>query len=241
MREIGVPLLSSPAYPPLSSRGLGRRILSPETRVRIPVAVLRRLQGLSSDPVAAKEPTAAILQPWATPLLSTCSYRLISKPTSRSMARGFSMRRGTTIWRILEDGIRPGSELGRWNTARTFHRTRPGHVYLATLEHCRRLQASLDLGAGTVRVDLRRLDPSRIDPDEDLVQHAWHRGERWVDSDPPLLGPDWKQGPHGERTLAHWAETTPGFDTRTVTAGSLAGGRISYRGTVPPNALEVAA
>jgi integrase len=46
MRQIGVPLLSSPAYPPLSSRGLGRRILSPETRVRIPVAVLRKaLQG----------------------------------------------------------------------------------------------------------------------------------------------------------------------------------------------------
>jgi hypothetical protein len=31
--------LESPASPPLSSRGLGRRILSPETRVRIPVAV----------------------------------------------------------------------------------------------------------------------------------------------------------------------------------------------------------
>jgi hypothetical protein len=33
-------------YTPLSSRGLGRRILSPETRVRIPVAVPRGLQGL---------------------------------------------------------------------------------------------------------------------------------------------------------------------------------------------------
>ena len=47
MRQIGVPLLSSPAYPPLSSRGLGRRILSPETRVRIPVAVA----GALADPL----------------------------------------------------------------------------------------------------------------------------------------------------------------------------------------------
>ena len=142
---------------------------------------------------------------------------------------------------IVEDGIRPGSELGRSNAPRTFHRTRPGHVYLATLEHCRRLQASLDLGAGTVRVDVRRLDPFRIDPDEDLVQQAWLRGERWVDSNPPLLGPDWKEGPHGEGTLAHWADTTPGFDARPVTTRSLAGGRIAYRGTVPPDALDVVA
>jgi hypothetical protein len=78
-----------------------------------------------------------------------------------------------------------------------------------------------------------------MDPDEDLVQHAWHRGERWVDSDPPLLGPDWKEGPQGEGTLAHWAETTPGFDAPSVTARSLMGGRISYRGTVPPDALDL--
>jgi hypothetical protein len=35
-------LASSPANAPLSSRGLGRRPLMPETRVRIPVAVLRK-------------------------------------------------------------------------------------------------------------------------------------------------------------------------------------------------------
>ena len=40
-RRIEGPLLSSRADAPLSSRGLGRRILSPETRVRIPVAVPR--------------------------------------------------------------------------------------------------------------------------------------------------------------------------------------------------------
>ena len=141
---------------------------------------------------------------------------------------------------ILEDGIRPGSELDRSNAPHPFHQTRPGHVYLSTLEHCRQLQAAGDLGAGTIRVDVRRLDPNRIDPDEDLVQHAWHfRGERWIDSDPPLLGPDWEKGPHGEGTLAHWAETTSDFDAPNVTARSLAEGRISYRGTVPVRALEL--
>jgi hypothetical protein len=122
---------------------------------------------------------------------------------------------------IVEDGIRPGSELGRSNAPRTFHRTRPGHVYLATLEHCRRLQTARDLGAGTVRVDVRRLDPFRIDPDEDLVQQAWHRGERWVDSNPPLMGPDCEEGPHGEGTLGLLGRNDTRF-RRSACDGSVA-------------------
>jgi hypothetical protein len=47
----------------------------------------------------------------------------------------------------------------------------------------------------------------------------------------------WKEGPSGEGTLAHWAETTPGFDAPEVAAKSLARGRIAYSGTIPPEAL----
>jgi hypothetical protein len=45
-----------------------------------------------------------------------------------------------TLTNIFETGIRPGSELSRSNAPLPFHRTRPGHVYLSTLAHCRRLQ-----------------------------------------------------------------------------------------------------
>lgn len=137
---------------------------------------------------------------------------------------------------VLEQGIRPGSELGRSNTV-GFHCTRPGHVYLSHLEHCRRLQEAGDLGKGTIRVDLRELDPTRIDPDEDMVQIAWHSGDAWIASIPPFKDPGWEAGPKGENTLAYWAEHTPGFDSPAVTARSLDRGRISYLGTVPPASL----
>lgn len=139
---------------------------------------------------------------------------------------------------ILADGIRPGSELGRDNAPKPFHRTRAGHVYLCALEHLERLQAGGDLPRTAVRVDLCELDPERIDPDEDCVQHArLFRGEFWVPVEPPIWDRDWQEGPNGEGTLAYWAESTPGFDAPEVTARSLDRGRVSYRGTVPPDAL----
>lgn len=141
---------------------------------------------------------------------------------------------------IAERGIQPGSRLGRSNAKQAFHRTRRGHVYLSQLEHCRRLQAAGDIDPGTVRVDLRLLDPQLIDPDEDMVQHArWFDNERWVSIDPPLFGPNWSAGPNGEGTLDHWAETTPGFDAPEVTTRSLQRGRISYCGVVPASAVEL--
>jgi hypothetical protein len=39
--------------------------------------------------------------------------------------------------------------------------------------------------------------------------------------------------------LAEWADTAQGFDAPEVTAKSLNAGRISYRGTIPPDALKV--
>jgi hypothetical protein len=64
-------------------------------------------------------------------------------------------------------------------------------------------------------VDLHALDPTRINPDEDMVQQAWHfRDERWVSIDPALLDPaTLQEQPGGERPLSYWAETTPGSDS----------------------------
>jgi hypothetical protein len=140
---------------------------------------------------------------------------------------------------ILREGIRAGSELGRDNAPKPFHRTRPGHVYLCRLDHLERLQSGGDLPSAALRVDVRQLDPELIDPDEDCVQHArLFDGERWVSVEPPIWDPGWQEGPNGEGTLAYWAEHTPGFDAPDVTARSLERGRISYRGTVPPEALD---
>lgn len=153
----------------------------------------------------------------------------------------FHATRIEDIESILKQGIRPGSELDRHNSE-GFHRTRRGHVYMSKLDHCRRLQDASELPEGTIRVDLRKLDPCRIDPDEDMVQHAYlgigMEAEQWVDIAPPEKGDRWKEGPNGEGTLWYWAEHTRDFDAPDVTAKSLAHGRVSYCGTVPPEALS---
>ncbi len=99
----GCPLLSSPAYPPLSSRGLGRRILSPETRVRIPVAVPHRLQGLSSVAVSGEGPNCSPLQPRRTLAANRCSSSLPhSHHRSRSSPRGSEYQ---PAWLWLVSGV----------------------------------------------------------------------------------------------------------------------------------------
>jgi hypothetical protein len=144
---------------------------------------------------------------------------------------------------ILREGLKPGSEVGRSHSGSGFHKTRPGHVYLSTAEQLEPIRH--EIGDATIRVDLRLLDPRRIDPDEDKVQGSFlpfeGTGEPWVTTEPPWFGPDWTAGPLCEGTLAHWAETTSDFDAPTTTAKSLGRGRIAYRGTVPPHALAAIA
>ncbi len=57
---------------------------------------------------------------------------------------------------------------------------------------------------------------------------------------PPHVGPRAATRAGQDGDLAQWADTTPGFDAPRVTARSLAAGRIAYRGTIPPEAIEVA-
>ena len=140
---------------------------------------------------------------------------------------------------IFRKGLIPGSERGHF-TLNGFHRTREGHVYLCSLL----FSAIVEVPEGPralLRVDLRELDPERVDPDEDAVQGSCRRGRPWVSVMPPESKCD-DQGveePGQAGALATWADTTPGFDGPEVTRKSLDDGRIAYRGTVPASAVEV--
>ena len=121
----------------------------------------------------------------------------------------------------VEDlGIKPGGEVGRSSERDGFWRPRSGRIYLSTL---------------AARVNLGQLDPAQIGADEEVVPRAWHAGERWVDTSPPL-----DERARADGTLADWAETTPGFDSSEVTSKSLWAGSVSYTGAVPAAAVQAA-
>ena len=140
---------------------------------------------------------------------------------------------------IRANGLVPGSQQGH-RVHEGFFATREDHVYLCDL---------LSIGVVEVpgertllAVDLRRLEPGRMDPDEDVVQHSFMSPEDpWLplDNHPPIreMNGD-AERPGQEQALARWADETQGFDAPEIAAKSLAAGRISYRGTIPAEAIE---
>lgn len=137
---------------------------------------------------------------------------------------------------ILAGGLRPGSELGI-STKGGFFKTRQGHVYLG--DPLMLALVELASSRAYLQIDLSKLDPARIDPDEDQVQGSFdRRGGGWVAKPPPVNSRDGDPENVGQ-ALADWAETTEGFDAPEVTAKSLASGRVSYRGAIPPEAIQV--
>ena len=137
---------------------------------------------------------------------------------------------------ILAAGLVPGSERGV-SSKGGFFKTRADHVYLGNL-----LSLAIVPVAGRrayLRVDLNKLDPALIDPDEDQVQGSFDRGaDGWVTAPPPML-PQGTDPEEAGQALATWADTTKSFDAPEVTAKSLESGRISYRGTIPADAITV--
>src|SRR4051794_13143139 len=90
---------------------------------------------------------------------------------------------------ILGDGLRPGSEVGRYEH-HGFFQTRPGHVYicdLATVPVVPTAGSRL-----TLSVDLRELDPARFDTDEDVPYNAERFGGQraWYQVRAPRLRGD---------------------------------------------------
>lgn len=148
----------------------------------------------------------------------------------------FHVTREDAVKSILRDGLRPGSERGV-STAAGFFRTRAGRVYLGDL---RTLAVVKVAGARAyLRVDLRQLDSSCLDPDEDRVQDSFdRRGNGWVAQPPPTNTATTDPEFVGQ-ALADWADATEGFDAPEVSAKSLESGRVAYRGVVPPEAIKV--
>ena len=144
-------------------------------------------------------------------------------------------RRGS----ILGDGLRPGSDLGHY-VRDDFFRTRPKHVYI-----CDRRRVvpvvPVDGQRLTVQVDLRLLDPARFNTDEDVPYNQQRfQGKPWFDAKPPereMIDSD-TEAPGQAGLLAAWAESIPEFDEPPFAARSLGAGRVAYRGTIGPAALE---
>jgi hypothetical protein len=147
----------------------------------------------------------------------------------------FHVTTSDAVESILREGLRPGSEL----TARMwegFFATRPGHVYLTGLNDVAVIQVRGE--PRILAVDLSQLDPALVDPDEDIVAHHL---ALMVDADPPERRlKEGVEAPGQSGGRATWADTTPGFDRSEVTERSLfEHQRVSYRGTIPPQALQL--
>jgi hypothetical protein len=93
----------------------------------------------------------------------------------------------------------------------------------------------------TFRVDLTALDPERVGVDEDIPYEAEFHGQPpWYPTSAPRMEIDGDGGPvPGQTGLAAWAESIVGFDGPEHAQKSLAAGRISYLGTIPPSAVAL--
>ena len=142
---------------------------------------------------------------------------------------------------IEEQGLVPGSQLGH-RLHGGFFATRADHVYLCDLLSIPVIKVRGE--RALFMVDLTMLDPDLMDPDEDSVQQSyWSPGGPWLPPEvtaPPERKTDESQveisGQDG--ALAAWADEAPGFDAPEITAKALDQGRLSYRGVIPPEALE---
>lgn len=140
---------------------------------------------------------------------------------------------------ILGAGLCPGSDLGHF-VRDDFFRTRPKHVYIGDRRRVVPV-VPVDGERLTVQVDLRLLDPVRFDTDEDVPYNQMRfQGKPWFDAKPPereMIDSD-TEAPGQAGLLAAWAESIPEFDEPPFGARSLAAGRVAYRGTIGPAALE---
>jgi hypothetical protein len=137
---------------------------------------------------------------------------------------------------IQRDGLRPGSDVGK-TTRDDFFKPRDGRVYLIAHKDVPIVEVTGE--PRVFSVDLEKLDPALMDPDEDIVAH--HLASM-VGVTPPQRECDenGEELPGQIGALAAWADDTEGFDRSEVTQRSLSEhGRISYRGTIPPSALAL--
>jgi hypothetical protein len=144
--------------------------------------------------------------------------------------------RQANVESILRDGLRPGSDMGV-ATRRDFFQTRKGRTYLIGLGEI----PIVEIGPHEPRViavELAKLDPERVDPDEDMVAEVF---PELVGVPPPVRRLDGDQEVPGQSgARARWADSIPDFDRSEITERSLTQGRrMAYRGVIPSDALRV--
>lgn len=155
-----------------------------------------------------------------------------------------------TLPYLLRDGLVPRALTGNHaydgSDGKPEFRSRPGHVYLGTLEHLDRIPLE-----PLVRIDLRELDPNLICSDEDVFWELDVAGDdkwRWfyamtgMNDDTPF--PEfsswmraWKDA---GASFGDWADCYAVLiDRPEWVALSLAYGSIAYDGPVPAEAITV--
>jgi 2'-5' RNA ligase len=146
--------------------------------------------------------------------------------------------------REYPEDYEPATSRSQWTGQ--YLEPRAGHVYLGTAS---RAGAYARSRGGMVAVDMRKLDPSKMNADEDSFQSdqlQWRNGEadenhpvnRTWEFDPPPEPPDYS-GDEPRESLGGWADRI-GLGNRDVqeTHHSLTNhGSIAYNGTVPPEAI----
>jgi hypothetical protein len=122
-------------------------------------------------------------------------------------------------------------------TRRDFFQTRQGRTYLIGLSEI----PIVDIGPHQPRViavELMKLDPALVDPDEDMVAELF---AEMVELPPPIRAMDGDhEAPGQSGARARWADAIDDFDRSEITERSLREGRrMAYRGVIPRDALSV--
>lgn len=165
--------------------------------------------------------------------------------------------RKENVPRILREGLKP-PEYGEdydgedpeanphsWGG---FYQTRPDHVYLGTPGFIKpgfhKNERDQRVYEVPLRVDLRKLDPTKLKADEDQARRMW---SDWISDNPtnPLGG--WMEENHppdagmwgpGLQDLGNWADEVD-LDEEPWVNDSLREGSIAHEGPIPPEAISL--
>lgn len=162
---------------------------------------------------------------------------------------------------IAKEGVKPWDETGYSQYKGGYLLPRPGHVYIGSLAFLLASYGGMnDKDLVMIRVDLRLLDPSSLNADEDHIIGGFKDPLfQTLNQDlvqPPvgeaLLAPGGPCGDCGhdclncshvptiEETRGEWAEKNSALlDTPSVSNYSLRRGSIAVRGDIPPAALSI--
>jgi hypothetical protein len=142
--------------------------------------------------------------------------------------------------RILKEGLKPWdspdvAQVHGSPYESDYYEPRPGHTYLAldpviAQGATHSIDDDWEGGATLLRIDLSKLDPNLINPDEDGHPQAGDY-ENWEAA--------WEDGEPKWRTLGIWAEDTGFGDDPQETVDQLNSySSLAYRGVVPPEAIS---